>query len=162
MDCELHDWHDSTPCTKSCGFGSMSGTKTQTRTKKKVQKYGGRCAEVTVRSINCTTNVHCPSKWYFQVLTMAAIFSRCKQVRKISYSVFIVILIVPGGWGNWGTYGICSKTCNGGLKYRSRSCNDPLPAHGGSICSGPSSESALCNSNPCPPGPGDSIITKFD
>ena len=67
-DCDWHEWQDSAPCTKSCGFGSKSGTKTQTRIKKEEQKHGGRCSNVTTRTIPCTSHVHCPSKLYLKIL----------------------------------------------------------------------------------------------
>ena len=57
---------------------------------------------------------------------------------------------VNGGWGYWSNWSSCSKTCDTGSMSRSRSCNNPYPAYGGSYCSGYSSESANCNTNTCP------------
>jgi hypothetical protein len=56
---------------------------------------------------------------------------------------------IDGGWSDFGAYGSCSKTCGGGTKSRTRTCNNPAPAHGGSSCSGLSSESTGCNSEEC-------------
>ena len=57
---------------------------------------------------------------------------------------------VNGGWSEWGTYDSCSKTCGGGTQTRNRQCTNPPPAHGGRYCSGASSDSRSCNTQPCP------------
>ena len=59
-------------------------------------------------------------------------------------------LSVHGNWGKWSGFGVCSKTCGGGTKSRSRKCNNPSPAHGGRKCSGSSTQSAQCNTQHCP------------
>jgi len=56
---------------------------------------------------------------------------------------------VNGGWGRWGSYGRCSKSCGYGTRTRSRSCNNPAPANGGSSCSGSSTESQRCRDREC-------------
>ncbi|XP_066931095.1 properdin-like isoform X1 [Clytia hemisphaerica] len=56
---------------------------------------------------------------------------------------------VNGKWGSYGSYGSCSKTCGGGSKSRSRSCNNPAPKNGGSQCSGSATQSATCNTQAC-------------
>lgn len=55
-----------------------------------------------------------------------------------------------GAWSSFGSYTSCTVTCGGGLKYRSRTCTNPSPSGGGSSCSGSSTQSASCNSDPCP------------
>lgn len=35
---------------------------------------------------------------------------------------------VDGNWGPWGSYGACTRTCGGGVKYRSRHCDNPRQA----------------------------------
>ncbi|XP_033759595.1 A disintegrin and metalloproteinase with thrombospondin motifs adt-1-like [Pecten maximus] len=57
---------------------------------------------------------------------------------------------IDGGWSSWGSYGSCSVTCAGGLKYRTRSCSNPSPQHGGASCGNSDTSSASCNTNPCP------------
>ncbi|XP_052265759.1 coadhesin-like [Dreissena polymorpha] len=42
---------------------------------------------------------------------------------------------VDGGYSNWLQWSNCSATCEGGVRYRSRYCNEPRPQNGGSDCS---------------------------
>lgn len=55
-----------------------------------------------------------------------------------------------GGWSTWGKWCACSKTCGTGSQYRSRTCTNPSPVHGGKQCPGLSKETRNCNNNPCP------------
>lgn len=42
---------------------------------------------------------------------------------------------VDGEWGDWSAWSECSTTCSGGLKARTRMCDNP-PPDGGAICDG--------------------------
>ena len=53
-------------------------------------------------------------------------------------------------WGSWGSYSTCTKSCGIGTQTRSRKCNNPAPAGGGSACTGDSKETSNCNIQPCP------------
>nr|XP_037865033.1 A disintegrin and metalloproteinase with thrombospondin motifs 14 isoform X4 [Chlorocebus sabaeus] len=55
-----------------------------------------------------------------------------------------------GGWSSWTKFGSCSRSCGGGVRSRSRSCNNPPPAYGGRPCLGPMFEYQVCNSEECP------------
>jgi len=57
---------------------------------------------------------------------------------------------VNGGWSAFGTYGKCSKKCDGGVKKRKRFCNNPTPRYGGNGCKGTSEQSVQCNTHKCP------------
>ena len=58
---------------------------------------------------------------------------------------------VNGIWGEWASWGACSKTCRtGGTQTRQRTCNNPSPKYGGKHCDGESSGSKSCNEIPCP------------
>jgi len=59
---------------------------------------------------------------------------------------------VNGNWGAWSAWGTCSKTCGSGTQSRTRLCNNPAPANGGSNCMGSRSESQACNTQTCPIG----------
>ncbi|XP_073935176.1 A disintegrin and metalloproteinase with thrombospondin motifs 14 isoform X2 [Castor canadensis] len=55
-----------------------------------------------------------------------------------------------GGWSSWTKFGSCSRSCGGGVRSRSRSCDNPPPSYGGRSCSGPMFEYQICNSEECP------------
>ena len=42
--------------------------------------------------------------------------------------------LANGAWAHWADWGDCSLSCGGGRRTRSRSCNNPLPDPGGSLC----------------------------
>ncbi|XP_078346319.1 LOW QUALITY PROTEIN: SCO-spondin-like [Oculina patagonica] len=71
---------------------------------------------------------------------------------------------VNGGFSGWGSYGMCSKTCGGGLQTRKRTCTNPPPAHGGEDCSelGPDTSSRECNIQECPVDGGYSDWGSYD
>ena len=47
--------------------------------------------------------------------------------------------------GGWSRFAACSKACGGGTY--SRTCNDPVPAHGGKDCAGDAT--SACNTQAC-------------
>uniref|UniRef100_A0A671NXH0 A disintegrin and metalloproteinase with thrombospondin motifs 14-like n=1 Tax=Sinocyclocheilus anshuiensis TaxID=1608454 RepID=A0A671NXH0_9TELE len=55
-----------------------------------------------------------------------------------------------GGWSSWGKFGSCSRTCGGGVRSRSRQCNNPVPAYGGRDCPGTTFDYQVCNIEDCP------------
>ncbi|MBN3302578.1 ATS2 metalloproteinase, partial [Amia calva] len=59
------------------------------------------------------------------------------------------ILKQDGNWGMWSKFGSCSRTCGGGVRFRTRQCDNPLPANGGRTCYGPTHEIQLCNTEEC-------------
>ncbi|XP_071484069.1 uncharacterized protein [Diadema antillarum] len=63
---------------------------------------------------------------------------------------FCEIPIVHGGWGNWSTWGVCSASCAGGTRQRSRECINPPPNEFGRSCSGSNISIEECNTNECP------------
>ncbi|XP_072027188.1 A disintegrin and metalloproteinase with thrombospondin motifs 9-like isoform X2 [Amphiura filiformis] len=58
--------------------------------------------------------------------------------------------VVDGGWGAWGSYGDCSRTCGGGIRQSSRKCDSPLPLNGGQYCIGVRTRFRSCNIRSCP------------
>uniref|UniRef100_A0A8C8K0F8 Thrombospondin-2 n=1 Tax=Oncorhynchus tshawytscha TaxID=74940 RepID=A0A8C8K0F8_ONCTS len=57
---------------------------------------------------------------------------------------------IDGGWGPWSPWAICSATCGGGVKGRTRVCNSPEPQYGGKKCPGETNDSDACNKQECP------------
>ncbi|NXA73705.1 ATS14 metalloproteinase, partial [Thryothorus ludovicianus] len=55
-----------------------------------------------------------------------------------------------GSWSTWSKFGSCSRTCGGGVRSRSRSCDNPAPAYGGRQCPGATYEYQVCNAEECP------------
>ncbi|XP_065803741.1 A disintegrin and metalloproteinase with thrombospondin motifs 3 [Labrus bergylta] len=55
-----------------------------------------------------------------------------------------------GAWGSWSKYGICSRSCGTGARFRTRQCNNPAPSNGGQDCPGVNYEYQLCNTDDCP------------
>jgi len=60
---------------------------------------------------------------------------------------------VDGGWSSWSDWGACSVSCGGGTQTRIRTCTNPAPYCGGSVCSGAASESQSCNPQACNQAP---------
>nr|XP_055035395.1 A disintegrin and metalloproteinase with thrombospondin motifs 2 isoform X1 [Misgurnus anguillicaudatus] len=60
------------------------------------------------------------------------------------------ILRQDGHWGQWTKFGSCSRTCGGGVQFRTRECNNPIPANGGRTCYGNTYEFQLCSNEECP------------
>ena len=52
---------------------------------------------------------------------------------------------VHGMWSQWESFGPCSATCEGGIQTRTRTCTNPVPAFGGLLCNGISSQTQSCN-----------------
>uniref|UniRef100_A0A8C6UNM1 ADAM metallopeptidase with thrombospondin type 1 motif, 1 n=1 Tax=Neogobius melanostomus TaxID=47308 RepID=A0A8C6UNM1_9GOBI len=57
---------------------------------------------------------------------------------------------VNGGWGVWGPWGDCSRSCGGGVQYSFRSCDAPLPKNGGKFCEGKRIQYRSCHTDACP------------
>ena len=53
---------------------------------------------------------------------------------------------VNGDWESWTSWSSCSKDCK---KTRSRKCDSPTPANGGSNCPGSSKGELTCTGNYC-------------
>jgi len=53
-----------------------------------------------------------------------------------------------GGWSEWSDYTACTRSCEGGVRYRERTCTNPPPQNGGDECHGSSKAYwEICNSD---------------
>ncbi|XP_056239093.1 A disintegrin and metalloproteinase with thrombospondin motifs 2-like isoform X1 [Seriola aureovittata] len=59
------------------------------------------------------------------------------------------IIKQDGNWGSWSEFGQCSRTCGGGVQFRTRDCDNPRPANGGRTCVGATYQFQMCNTNEC-------------
>lgn len=59
----------------------------------------------------------------------------------INYYYFTIV--ETANWGTWGSWSSCSRTCNGGIRTRTRSCV------GGSSCIGSNIQEEDCNVQVC-------------
>ncbi|XP_042275052.1 A disintegrin and metalloproteinase with thrombospondin motifs 2-like isoform X1 [Thunnus maccoyii] len=59
------------------------------------------------------------------------------------------IIKQDGNWGSWSEFGQCSRTCGGGVQFRTRECDNPRPANGGRTCVGAIYQFQMCNINEC-------------
>lgn len=74
-----------------------------------------------------------------------------KYIKNSLNAIFLLFQpVVNGGYTQWTSYGVCSKTCGKGEQTRKRTCTNPSPAHGGQRCSGPSTQDKSCKLRECP------------
>ncbi|KAM3868392.1 A disintegrin and metalloproteinase with thrombospondin motifs 13 [Diretmus argenteus] len=73
----------------------------------------------------------------------------CLKGRCVSPDQLGSSVVVHGSWSSWSESSPCSRTCGGGVAYRTRQCNNPRPAFGGSDCEGRDVEAELCHQQPC-------------
>ena len=70
--------------------------------------------------------------------------------RENSVKSGIAFLIVDGSWGAWDNWSVCTRSCGGGIRKRTRTCSNPAPKHGGRTCPGPKEQIQSCNMKQCP------------
>ncbi|KAF7658579.1 hypothetical protein LDENG_00010810 [Lucifuga dentata] len=73
----------------------------------------------------------------------------CLKGRCVSPDQLTSSVVVHGSWSSWSEFSRCSRTCGGGVIYRTRQCNNPRPVFGGNDCDGRDIEAELCNQQPC-------------
>ncbi|VDI32931.1 Hypothetical predicted protein, partial [Mytilus galloprovincialis] len=113
-------WNGWTRCSKTCGGGRQYRSRLCNNPSPIAGGLG--CNGFSQENSSCSSNV-CPG---------------------------IIRMPMNGNWGGWNGWTRCSKTCDGGMKYRSRLCNNPSPNAGGLDCYGVSRENSSCSSNVCP------------
>ncbi|KAI8512763.1 Thrombospondin type 1 repeat-containing protein [Branchiostoma belcheri] len=56
---------------------------------------------------------------------------------------------VDGGWSTWSNWTVCTVSCGGGTQSRSRTCDSPVPDHGGRDCEGTGQQFRRCSMQAC-------------
>ncbi|KAL9955603.1 hypothetical protein ACROYT_G036947 [Oculina patagonica] len=81
------------------------------------------------------------------VITVTDFKELSKQLRRLRE----VTCSIDGGYSKWSSWSECSASCDGGVRWRNRTCTKPEPRHRGRDCThlGPSEESEACNTIEC-------------
>ena len=90
--------------------------------------------------------------YQFFLITVYSFFHTTEQHTLIYIYIVLFVYLAPvhGGWNAWSEWKPCSKTCGDGVRTRSRTCANPLPAHGGNNCVGDGTQTEHCNTVTCP------------
>ncbi|XP_046578195.1 protein crumbs homolog 1-like [Haliotis rubra] len=59
-------------------------------------------------------------------------------------------VLVHGEWGSWGNWSRCSEECDGGVRNRTRRCDNPQLQNGGRDCDGGDDDVGDSNTQACP------------
>ncbi|XP_014668657.1 PREDICTED: A disintegrin and metalloproteinase with thrombospondin motifs 6-like [Priapulus caudatus] len=57
---------------------------------------------------------------------------------------------VDGGWSDWSSWDMCTRTCGGGVEKSQRNCDKPRPMNDGKYCLGERVRYRSCNAHDCP------------
>jgi hypothetical protein len=166
IHCEVSPWTKFSDCTKSCGSGSYTRTRTITKT----AQHGGFVCP-SLKEVEVCQWIHCPvncqmGDWgEWSVCTKSCAKGVHHRSRKI--------LVHPQHGGepcgnvlsmnfcntqpcpidcvlsDWSAFSECSHTCLRGLKRRSRIVMTEA-THGGRHCSTHRSQTRECDAGPCP------------
>lgn len=164
IDCVVSTFSDWSTCSKTCGAGSQSRTRTITR----ANAFGGKLCAPLSEARKCNT-LHCPIDCQIGAWTDYGSCSascgtgRAQRSRSLTQPKFggvecpaaisykacnthtCPVDCVLSAWSAWGQ---CSKTCGAGFQLRSRSI-DVHPSNGGKACAA-REEPQKCNVGPCP------------
>ena len=93
-------------------------------------------------------------------------FKNTNRILDIKIAVELLIFryfLLDGGYSEWGSWSLCSRTCGDGWRFRKRSCTNPRPRYGGAGCHklGPSVEKEECMIEECP-GTGSVLLLSQD
>ena len=158
-------------CTAKCGGGQQ--TRTRSCTKPTPANGGTDCIGETEETWQCNLNP-CPINGGWTVFTgwsgcsakcgggnqtrtrfctqptPANGGNECEGEAEESKKCNLSPCPINGGWTVFTGWSGCSAKCGGGQQTRTRSCNQPTPANGGTDCIGETEETWQCNLNPCP------------
>ncbi|CAE8692431.1 unnamed protein product, partial [Polarella glacialis] len=157
QDCDIGQWAQWTPCTKTCGGGQM----TRERKLVTLNTEGGYCHEAVLNSVEPCGQRACAEpgaddcvfgQWE-QWSECSALCGKGTQdrIRKVAVHairegvpcegatqhvkpcVMQNCEVVDCKWGDWDSWTVCSQSCDGGTKRRERVVLTS-PQHGGRLC----------------------------
>ncbi|KAL5248468.1 hypothetical protein ACHWQZ_G017606 [Mnemiopsis leidyi] len=160
-------------CTKPCGTGTQTRTRTCTNP---APQYGGAdCTGTAEETLNCNTHP-CPidGGWSgyggWSLCTETCGTGRqtrtrtctnpapqyggadCTGTAEETQNCNTHTCPIDGGWSVNGEWSKCTKPCGTGRQTRTRTCTNPAPQYGGADCTGTAEETQDCNTDPCPNG----------
>ncbi|XP_058951792.2 A disintegrin and metalloproteinase with thrombospondin motifs adt-1 isoform X1 [Pocillopora verrucosa] len=164
-------WGSWGACSKTCGVGKQYSKR---KCNNPAPKYGGRnCYGSNVRSRSCNVKTcpanggwslwskwcecskSCGSGWQHRTRTCTRPpptygGKLCSGLTKQSRHCNTRRCPINGGWGPWGKWWACSKSCGTGSQFRTRTCTKPPPAYNGKHCTGVNRQTKSCNIHHCP------------
>lgn len=168
VDCKWNNFGEWSSCTKSCG----TGIKSRTRSKLKEAKNGGTpCVGDSKETESCNSH-GCPidCKWSsfgewsscsktcgdgYQSRQRSKLISAenggrdCEGSSNDKQSCNLRNCPIDCEWGEYSDWSMCTKSCGGGEKSRTR--KKLIQAeNGGAACEGDSTEVTPCNIDSCP------------
>lgn len=87
---------------------------------------------------------------HLSVALLCNSFVTVKNTFDTTFFLFLCFSTVPGNWSSWGDWSPCSKTCGNGTITRTRTCDNPAPAYGGTDCVGAANMTKDCLDQLCP------------
>ncbi|XP_044798654.2 hemicentin-1 isoform X4 [Bubalus bubalis] len=171
VDGNWSEWSPWEECTRSCGRGNR--TRTRTCNNPSAQHGGRPCEGTAVEIIMCNIRpcpVHGAWSTWQPWGTCSVSCGKGTQIRTRlcnnpppsfagSYCDGAETQIqvcnerhcpIDGKWATWTSWSACSVSCGGGARQRTRDCSDPAPQYGGNKCEGSDVQSDFCNSDSCP------------
>ncbi|CAH1786157.1 unnamed protein product, partial [Owenia fusiformis] len=171
VDGSWSDWTAWEECSKTCGAGERSRFR---KCDDPPPQFGGSgCVGAALETVKCNVQ-SCPidggwgewGEWQHCSETCGdgtqERFRRCNKPRA-QYGgrectgreterqpCKIRDCSIHGSWGGWAQWSTCSLSCGGGTRTRSRTCDNPPPAHNGRFCPGRDKQRDYCNAEPCP------------
>ena len=158
-------WTSFGACTKSCGTGSQSRTRSCVG-----RAFGGKaCVGSTSNSAACNTHscpVDCvvPAFGAWTTCTLSCGTGSQKRKRATVAPQFGGVACphasetrtcmeqpcpIDGGWTDFTAWSSCSKKCDSGITFRTRTCTQPATMYGGVPCAGDKREQKACNTQVC-------------
>lgn len=110
------------------------------------------CRSIALVSRMTVMNLNSVEKAYLHlsVALLCNSFVTVKNTFDTTFFLFLCFSTVPGNWSSWGDWSPCSKTCGNGTITRTRTCDNPAPAYGGTDCVGAANMTKDCLDQLCP------------